>query len=1024
MKKWKILTCMIAATFFAAAAVQAQTEFFNDDFEDTTLDKWLNNIEQTGTVLSNIDDGGNRIGSIVHAAGGRTGLGNNNLVGFSENRFEASFKVKALSLPSGCDIDFILGRDSYGAGTQKSYQLQLETVLTASVWSDFRVIVNNDLSSVLNYDAGAESVAAGRVDVWQDGVKITDDGALNGANVPGSPVKSFGFLINKNEPNVTIHVDDVQILGFVEGPAAFTTTPDTQLTLNLNHPDTVTTNSIITSFVPGSGGTDVQITAINLTNTTHAGAFSLLTSAPITMDAFPSNTPVEIVFDSDAAGFTDGPSDKATGSVSIVWTELGTGTFATNTLAVVGNYNNPDVELLVTPAAGLDITVLTPATAATNTATVFYNEGPAHTNVQITAITVANASAVGFSTITSLPLTLNDPGPSNATFEVVFDNSTAGLAHKQTATADIVVTWNELGSTNQTTTLPVTATIINPPAGPLQLSFTGAVGLNTYNGGATDFDKQKLNEFGIHTNIWNYSSGGSQNTTAGYIQINSGAANTRGMYNLIENGTAGMDNVGALDVEPMTNGVYRYDFEYEVNNVGAGGFWGIEAYALIDQGPSGSVDYVEYDHGHPGSVVILPTAQGIASFDLHSGGALSGAGNVTRTTGSVTVNITNGYDAVFTMYGADNTDVRLYDINMVRIGDYEVPVPPVTPANAVLDARFSDPSTSNSLLQWADYDINDTNDHFWVHASSAVWGGKALSFKSAELTSRSLAIVVPAGTAGYDDVGAADTIALTSGAYTVSMDVTFANSGTGSVTIFSFGGMDATGNVNDVRLDLSQGTNALGQLLIEDVEAALVPKLRGTAFFTELASKDYTTDTSPVGETLVFSNLNVQAGEDLCIRWNAYAQADFDKIDNVLVVRTGDAAPVGFDAWTASFGLTGNDALPGTDVEPDGLDNLLEYALGGIPNVDDAATVAPSASFAMDTGTNWFYHVYNERTDDPRITYELGRKFDLVFGTNWGTGAIEFVGESADVGGIKSVTNRVPTGAPNAFLRLKVNKTE
>ncbi|VGO19627.1 hypothetical protein [Pontiella sulfatireligans] len=1017
MKRWTITKTTIAATLFAATAAQAQTVFFSDDFEDTTLDKWENNIILTGTVLSNIDDGGNRIGSIVHVSGGRTGLGNSNLSGFSETRFEALFKVKALTLPAGCDIDLILGRDGYSAGTQKTFVQQLDPVLTANVWSEFRVIVNNDASLVLNYDGGAESVATGSVDVWKDGVKITDDGALDGANVAGSPSKSFGFIVNKNEPSVTVLVDDVQILGFIEGPANFTSTPDTQLTLNLNHPDTVTTNSIITSFVPGSGGTDVQITEINLTNLTHAGAFSSLTFAPITMDAFPSNTPVEIVFDSNAASFTDGSSDKATGSVSIVWTELTTGLFSTNTIAVVGNYNNPDVELLVGPLAGLGLSILTPATAATNTATVWYNEGPAHTNVQITAIAVANASAVGFSTIHSLPLTLNDPGPSNATFEVVFDNATAGLTHKQTASADIVVTWHELGSTNQTSVLPVTATIINPPAGPLQLSFTGAVGLNAYNGGANDFALQKLNELGKYTNSWNFASGGNQDTAAGYIEINSALNNTRGIYNLIENGTVGMDNVGAVDVEPMTNGVYRYDFEYEVKNVGASGFWGIEAYALINQGASGTVDYVEYDHGHPGFVAITPAGQGIASYDLHSDGNLVGAGNVTRTNGSVTVNITNGYDAVFTMYGADNADVRLYDINMVRIGDYEVPVPPTSPTNAVLDAAFADGSTTNSMYNEFDYDTNDDPSNTWVYSASTTWEGGSLKLLSAANTSRSLVIITPAGTAGYDDVGANDTIALTSGTYTVSMDVNFsANDGAGSVTVFSFGGQDATGNVNDVRLDLGEGTN---DAVI--VEQKLVPIVRGTAFFTELARKDYSANTI---ETLTFTGLSVQEGEDLVIRWNGYANADFSLIDNVQVLRTGGAAPVGFDAWAASFSLTGDDALPGADVEPDGLDNLMEYALGGIPNVDDASTVAPNITLALDAGTNWFYHVYNERTDDPRLSYELVRKLDLVLGVSWTTGAIEYVGESAESGGFKSVTNRASTAANAAFLRLNVEKAD
>jgi len=54
----------------------------------------------------------------------------------------------------------------------------------------------------------------------------------------------------------------------------------------------------------------------------------------------------------------------------------------------------------------------------------------------------------------------------------------------------------------------------------------------------------------------------------------------------------------------------------------------------------------------------------------------------------------------------------------------------------------------------------------------------------------------------------------------------------------------------------------------------------------------------------------------------------------------------------------------------------------------------------------------------------LARKVDLVFSTNWISGAIEFVGESAEVSGFKSGTNRVPSAASKTFLRLKVNKAD
>jgi hypothetical protein len=48
-----------------------------------------------------------------------------------------------------------------------------------------------------------------------------------------------------------------------------------------------------------------------------------------------------------------------------------------------------------------------------------------------------------------------------------------------------------------------------------------------------------------------------------------------------------------------------------------------------------------------------------------------------------------------------------------------------------------------------------------------------------------------------------------------------------------------------------------------------------------------------------------------------------------------------FTTWAGLNNLAGNDALPGTDVESDGLENLLEFVLGGNPKANDTPTVRP-----------------------------------------------------------------------------------
>lgn len=58
-----------------------------------------------------------------------------------------------------------------------------------------------------------------------------------------------------------------------------------------------------------------------------------------------------------------------------------------------------------------------------------------------------------------------------------------------------------------------------------------------------------------------------------------------------------------------------------------------------------------------------------------------------------------------------------------------------------------------------------------------------------------------------------------------------------------------------------------------------------------------------------------------------------------LIVTSGAGNP--FAAWTSFHALTGTDALPGADVDNDGLQNTLEFVLGGNPKVSDNSTVGP-----------------------------------------------------------------------------------
>jgi hypothetical protein len=115
-------------------------------------------------------------------------------------------------------------------------------------------------------------------------------------------------------------------------------------------------------------------------------------------------------------------------------------------------------------------------------------------------------------------------------------------------------------------------------------------------------------------------------------------------------------------------------------------------------------------------------------------------------------------------------------------------------------------------------------------------------------------------------------------------------------------------------------------------------------------------------------------------------------------------------------------ALFGADPDKDGLDNLLEHALGGSPTHSDALAVRPVGRFITDFGI----YTYNRRRDAGAcgLTYGIVYKtnlFDPVWidaGTAWETGA-DIIDDD-----FESAVNRIPvSGLVKGFFRLKIRAT-
>jgi hypothetical protein len=140
--------------------------------------------------------------------------------------------------------------------------------------------------------------------------------------------------------------------------------------------------------------------------------------------------------------------------------------------------------------------------------------------------------------------------------------------------------------------------------------------------------------------------------------------------------------------------------------------------------------------------------------------------------------------------------------------------------------------------------------------------------------------------------------------------------------------------------------------------------------------------------------------------------------DMVFALHAAEAAAVlPYETWTTLYNLTGDDAELDADLEPDGLNNLMEYALGGNPTNDDASAVLVDY-----VDGDHFYYVYDQRTDDADLTFTIGTLTDLAGTPTLNTGDIEVVGTPVDNGEFQTVTNRTEMTESVKFIKLEVEK--
>lgn len=133
----------------------------------------------------------------------------------------------------------------------------------------------------------------------------------------------------------------------------------------------------------------------------------------------------------------------------------------------------------------------------------------------------------------------------------------------------------------------------------------------------------------------------------------------------------------------------------------------------------------------------------------------------------------------------------------------------------------------------------------------------------------------------------------------------------------------------------------------------------------------------------------------------------------------------GYTTWTELYPALGASTNYADDPDSDGMNNLLEYALGGIPVNSDAANVLPTYETGVEDGTTWLYYIYSRYLDAAirKLSYSVVSGTNLV--SSEMTNLTEEVGSSPIDTDYETVTNRISTDAETQqFMKLTIEINE
>ncbi len=823
---------------------------------------------------------------------------------------------------------------------------------------------------------------------------------------------------------------------------------------------------------PGTSGDSVIYNVLSATPLTATGSGSVSLLGSKTIGGLADNDVPEVVATHTIPFSYNGTDDIAIALYVVGTTSNKKATFD-NVVVTTDDAVSFPASLQLDPSDELVLYVDGASSVVTGTVDVAYVEGSPATNVTITSVSVVEQTHAGafVNLSTNLPWTLVSPAPASEQVSIEFDNTTAGLVGGQVATGVVEIIWNEVGSaTSSTSSVPVSATYIavndsntiaifdhtgengNPRLQGLTAKISGYASTSTSRGSIdgtygtlsgnarTDSGcyQGTLNNPVISVAITN-ETGYDCTFDSLHFDAAKGWAKGPATVSVSISGdvTSGSVFTNSTDL-PATGGAPDDYPDFDIDLTGL-------ADRILAHGETALIEFT-FSNGDVSNRDAISIIDNIALLGSGSNGA-----SLTRVPGgSINLCVT---DSSTTLSELIRMSYQEGDAatNVVITG---VTVSNVTHSGAFsttgsFPVTLSTPGETNDIMT-VEFDNTVANLAAGEEAYALVeiaWneaGSDSRTFNLDVYASRPAAVPEVGIVALFDtdfltpDAAIDGILGLFNGGNGLQDDEASDDGDYGSLaspaaptTISSWG---VNGYDNEATLTVTnQSAGAIvlssfnfdvGRQWLNSPEAFTLSVSGGVTDDPALLVVSNLTQVGNVGDFDDFdvdltglADHTLATGESVVFTFTFVIKPGLEgngtSIDNVALM-TVDA----YSNWAVNQGLSlGVNDAPADNPDGDGRDNLMEYATNGDPLTPDAVAMWQ----AEDGGTNWFYHVYDERTDDSSLTFTLGARENLILPPDWSNENIEFVGESGESGGFKSVTNRTEMGLMG-FIRLQVEQ--